>query len=67
MPWGSALAWWWVNIGTSVLQVSTSSVVEVVSHDVHEHEKSPVRLLRHRQQVAQGTVQGGEPGEGGTR
>ena len=35
---------------------------EVVGHDVHEHKEPPVSLLRHGQQVAEGTVQGGVPG-----
>ena len=37
-------------------------MVEVVGHDVHEHEEAAVGLLGHREQVAQGAVQGREPG-----
>ena len=38
-------------------------MVEVVGHDVHEHEEAAVGLLGHGEQVAQRAVQGGEPGQ----
>ena len=60
---GSDLKW---PSCVSHLGVESGRVGEVVGHDVHEHEEAPVGLLRHGQEVAEGTVQGGEPGvEGG--
>ena len=45
------------------LGVEAGGVREVGRHHVHQHRQPPVSLLSHWQQVAQGPVQGGKPGD----
>ena len=45
------------------LGVESGGVCKVGRHHVHQHRQPPVSLLGHRQQMAQGPVQGGKPGD----